>query len=375
MKSAIKAALIAIVFIQNTANAIPITPLPYWANAEFLYWWPGDSSINVPLATKNNLGALAIIGQPGTEIVLGSGSSKDSFDFGGIGGVRVTVGGWLNNACVCGLEVSGFALTPRTEKLIASSGSAYPALNVPFFSSTTNREDVLSAGGTTNSVTDKNTFQPASLELNALYRYPYLTRFPLVLSAGIRYFSIDDKVELQDAVYGVTSLPPGSVLNIEDQFSARNHFLGFQLGARTNVNYCDFLFEAQGEVALGVNFQQLSIRGQTNIDNQGALQPFGLFSEPSNIGVYKKNQISILPELQLKLSYKGINYLRPFITYTVMYMSNVNRAVKQIDRNINTSQNPFLGGSGVLTGTPLPTKQFNQSSLWLQGFGIGVEFG
>ena len=273
-------------FSVNTANALPITPIKYWAEAEYLYWWPTDSTINVPLATTNSAGSLAIIGQPGTEIIMGAGSSKNRFDFNGVGGGRVTVGAWFNNACVCGVEMSVFSLAPRTRIFSASSGADNPMLDVPFFSTLTNSENVL-VGGRSNTISDKNTFQPTSMEMNALYRSPRLIRFPLIVSADIRYMNIDDKVVLNDAIYGTPSLPPNSVLNVRDKFTARNHFFGLQIGARTKMNYCNLTLEAKGQIALGVNYQRLRIDGQTNLDEETILQPYGLLPNHQHWSIQK----------------------------------------------------------------------------------------
>lgn len=361
--------LITIFTWAQTSFAYPGFSSRYWASAEILYWWTNDSTIPIPLATKNNIpGALAIIGQPGTEIILGSGSSQNSFDFDGMRGLRLTFGGWLDDTHCYGLEASAFGLAPKTEKMLAN-----PVVDVPFFSTTTGSENVL-VGGRVNNITDENTLGPSSFEINMLYRIPR-ARIPLVVTAGFRYMNIDDKVVLIDSIFNTPSLPPGAALNVEDTFNARNHFYGLQLGARTKTNYCNFVFEGKAQIAFGMNYQRLAIHGQTNVNNQTVLQPIGLFAEPTNSGTFTHEQFAMLPELQIKLGYNGINYLSPFITWNLLYMNNVNRAAKQIDRNINQSQNPLLGGTGTLIGAPAPQKQFRQSSFWLQGISIGVSFG
>src|SRR5579862_6016423 len=66
-----------------------------WGGASYLHWWTEDSPISVPLATQNvNPSAFAIIHQPGTQIIFGEGSNNNSFDFGGLNGIKLTLGGW-----------------------------------------------------------------------------------------------------------------------------------------------------------------------------------------------------------------------------------------------------------------------------------------
>src|SRR5437868_12430581 len=146
MKSVSKAIIFSLIFSCHSANALPITPVKYWASAEYLYWFPEDSSIDIPLATKNSAGVPAIIGQPGTEIVLGKGSSSNHFEFHGMSGARIILGAWLENLPLCGVELSAFALVTRTNTLAISSGVANPMLDVLFFATLTNSENVLVVG-------------------------------------------------------------------------------------------------------------------------------------------------------------------------------------------------------------------------------------
>lgn len=68
-----------------------------WTSVEYLYGWSQNSPINVPLVTKNdNFSALGLIGEPGTQIIFGAGSNKDSFNWSGMTGARLTIGDWLD---------------------------------------------------------------------------------------------------------------------------------------------------------------------------------------------------------------------------------------------------------------------------------------
>ncbi len=369
----IKHYLIVFLYCLLVTDAKALSPQPrWWASAEYLYWWTQDSSINAPLATQNP-SSFAVIGQPGTRVIFGKDSSNDTFNFSAIGGYRITIGGWIDDGYRYGIEGSGFGLSQAKQTFIASSvGVGKPILDVPFISIPSGSENVL-VGNRPNTITDSDTFQPYSVELNALYDITDNIKFPLIMTAGFRVLGINENLKLNDAIYNTPGLPVGSTFNVQDKFSTKNIFYGLQIGARTDLPYEKWDFSALAEIAFGINTQQLKVRGETNINNQTIIQPIGLFAEPSNIGTFRENQFAILPELEMKVGYHLNKAIYPFFTYNILYINNIIRASNEIDRRINQSQNPLIGGSGVLTGPAYPAKQFNNTSLWMQGVSIGME--
>lgn len=345
-----------------------------WVNAEYLFWWAQDSPVGVPLVTRNNNpSSLAIINQPGTQIIFGSGSNNNSFNLGGMSGVRITAGGWLDDLDRFGLEGSGFVLVNAKNAFSASSvDGKIPAINIPFFDVLNSTENVL-VNKHPNTVTVSDSFQPWGIELNGLYNLSNQVRFPLVLLTGFRYINITENFTLNDAIYELPAFP-NSVVNVRDNFSTKNNFYGFLIGTRTNFIYYKLIFDATVTLTLGENFQKLIINGQINENNKTILQSSGLFAEPSNIGSFSHNQFAVVPELRAKAGYNINNNFRLFIAYNFFYISNIIRPGEQIDRDINTSQNPSLGGSGVLSGPAVPSPQFHNSGMWIQGVSAGIEF-
>lgn len=367
---------LALSLCLNASCAAFSNPHPrIWGSVEYLNWWAEDSSVSVPLITQNNNpSAFGFINEPGTSIIFGAGSNKDKFDFGAISGARVIIGGWLDEAHQYGIEGSGFGLSRNKQTFTASSVNGnIPTINIPFFSTQSSSENVL-VEKHPNTATVSNTFQPFGLELNALYNVPNKTRLPFILLIGFHYLNIDEKLRLNDAVYDIPSIP-NSVLNVQDNFSTKNRFYGIQIGARTEIDYHNFNFDLTAEIAFGENCQKLSISGETNVDSKIVIQPIGLFAEPSNIGTFNRNQFAIVPQLEAKISYDLNKNMRPFLTYNFIYINHIIRPGNQIDRNINQSQNVLIGGSGVLTGPASPAPKFNNTSMWMQGLGIGIEFG
>ena len=365
--------LLLICFCNVSLASITSTTLPrVWASTEYLYWWPQNSPINVPLVTQsNNPSSFAIINEPGTQIIFGSGSNNNSFNLSGMSGGRITVGGWVNESDRFGIEGSGFGLTETKSTFSASSvNGAIPALNIPFFDTQNSTESVLVAGHP-NTVTVSDSFQPWGIELNGLFNLSNQAHFPLMLFTGLRYINFSEKFMLNDAIYDLPSFP-NSVVNLRDNFSTRNNFYGLQVGTRTNFIYHKFIFDVSTSLTLGENFQKLIINGQLNENNQTILQSIGLFAEPSNIGSFTQHQFAVVPELRVKVAYDFNKYIRPFMAYNFLYINNIIRPAEQIDRNINKSQNPALGGTGILSGPATPSPQFNSSGMWIQGLSVGI---
>lgn len=346
-----------------------------WGSVEYLYWWGQDSPVSVPLITQNsNPAAFGFINEPGTQIIFGSGSNRDSFNFDGSSGGRATIGGWVDESHRYGLEGSGFGLSQSKDSFSASSiGGQIPVINIPFFSTQSASENVL-VNRFPNTALVSDTFQSFGFELNGLHSLRNQLPFPLVFLMGFRYLNIHEDLELNDAVINIPTLPANSVLNVRDDFSTKNNFYGFQVGARTHLVYSKLNFDVATKIALGRNYQKLIISGQTNVNNITIIQPIGLFAEPSNIGSHKNNQFAVVPELQAKIGYDLNQIVRPFITYNCFYINNVIRPGKQIDRNINLSQNSLIGGAGVLSGPAAPVARFHNTGMWIQGISAGIEF-
>lgn len=362
-----------IVFLTLSAFSMNSYSLSWKTKTSFdyLYFWSSNAPISVPLITANdNPLAFGIINEPGTRILFGSGSNTNQA--GGTDGGRLTLASWIGKDCHYGFEVNFWGLSQKNQEFRASSATGeIPIVNIPFFSTTSASEDVL-VDRLPNTATVKQSFQPFDFELNGLIHLQAMQR-PFIGLVGLRYLNVHEKLTVHDALFNNPSTP-NQVLNVEDVFSTTNGFYGLQLGAIADWDYCRFNLELSPKIALGSTLEQLDISGETNVNDENIIQPIGLFAEPSNIGCFKKNQFAVLPEIQAKLRYCLFSYLSATLTYNGLFISNILRPSREIDRNINTSQNPLLGGTGILSGTVSPLPQMNQTSLWLQGISLGLEF-
>lgn len=365
MNSAWKA-LACTVWISASAEAAtaPVRQ-PLWGSMEYVYAWVKDAPVGIPLITENdNPSAFGFIGEPGTHILFGAGSSNDALHFPALTGARITLGGWLDKAMHYGIEANVFDLPFTGQRFTASSVPGnFPVINVPFNSSS---ENVLVNKETPNTVLLRSTFQAYGYAIQGLHA-PSCT-LGATFFLGLRQLSLKENFLLRDM-----SFPSAGVVTVEDSFSSTNHFYGVELGGKWGLQYAQFKLDMRASVALGNNHQTVDISGKTDF-NQQRIQNFGLFSEPTNLGTHTNNTIALLPEWQLRLAYAWRPYLQPFMSYNGFYMNHVLRAITVLDRTINTSQNALIGGSGILSGPAVPAAQVHNSSMWVQGFGVGVQW-
>lgn len=220
--------------------------------------------------------------------------------------------------------------------------------------------------------------QGAELNVMTTRPFDYHSRFKFLV--GFRYWNFDDHLTF----YTNSPNIPGQQANVfftQDTFHTENNFYGGQIGAQFDYDYCSFFFNVKGKVALGAICQETVINGElvtNNFDGFGASQTFkgGYFALPTNIGHHKKKQISVIPEVNVNIGYQFADCVRFQVGYTFLYVTNVLRATKQIDRSINPSQSQAISdkANAVLVGIPRPKARLRSDSLWTQGVSAGFEF-
>lgn len=353
----------------------------FWIEPEYLHWWVQASPLAVPLVTKNNNPAsLAIINEPGTTVIFGQGSHHNEFNLGGGSGIRLTLGGWVDDSHSYGLEANAFRLIELKDSFSATSLGSNEVINIPFITTEAVSNPLISLAPfsedvlvfkrpNTAYVTD--TFNMWGMDFNALLNLQNQCCFPMVFLLGGRFINLNENLILNDAIYGIPT--PQAIVNVQDDFSTRNRFYGLQFGVRSEFVKDSLFINLTGTLALGKNFQTIKINGETNENNTRIIQPIGLFAEPTNIGTFTKNQFTFVPELRIKLGYNLNQTIRPYIAYSCLYINNVVRPGNQIDRQINLTQNMSLGGSGQLLGRRAPIVPFRNESMWIQGGSVGLD--
>jgi hypothetical protein len=346
----------------------------FWGGGEYLLWWVKDGPLPVPLVTTGDPldpipGAL---GQPGTRVLLGD----HGLDFGTFSGLRVTVGGWLDDDRTWGAEGIGFLLEHRLTGFAAGSDPAgNPPLYVPVFRSELGREGSFV-------ISDPQLILAGRLAIDATTRlwgaefnvYRNLSRsrnLSLDALAGFRYLDLEESLNLNaplnDPLFDIQE-------TVAERFVTRNQFYGGQLGGRVSFRQGALAVDLVGKVALGSSHEVIDIAGATTLAGSGAATPGtfagGILTQPSNIGRRAHDEFAVVPQVQVKLGYDIFPSLRATVGYDFLYWDDTVRPGNQIDRVVNQTQS--LGGPLVGPARPLPLA--NHSDFWAQGVSFGLEF-
>jgi hypothetical protein len=79
-----------------------------------------------------------------------------------------------------------------------------------------------------------------------------------------------------------------------------------------------------------------------------------------------------MPELSCRLAYQITDSVRCTLGYTLIMWEDAVRASSQVDQTINPT---FLPGTSRSTGAIYPNFfSFQQTSVWIQGVNLGLEF-
>jgi hypothetical protein len=193
------------------------------------------------------------------------------------------------------------------------------------------------------------------------------------LLIGGRYLDLEENLRIRAALPYCDCNPAYD--DASEQFGNLNQFYGAQLGGRLDVRRGRLGFAFTLKVAMGFTHELETIAG-TYIVGQGTASPTSYsgayFAQPTNIGQDTRDIFAVVPEIELKLSYEVAPNLRATFGYDFLYWSNVARPGNQIDRRVNATQTPGLGG--VLVGDPLPERRFIGSDFFAQGLSFGLEY-
>lgn len=96
----------------------------------------------------------------------------------------------------------------------------------------------------------------------------------------------------------------------------------------------------------------------------------GLLAQQTNIGTYKRDQFSMIPELGVTLGCNLTSRLQATFGYTFVYWSRVARAGDQIDTDLNLTQL----SPGGLVGNPRPRFAWDFDDVWAQGMTFGLDY-
>ena len=205
-------------------------------------------------------------GVPGEFVLLGG----EKIEFGGIDGIRATVGHWLDPQQNWGVEASGF-LTEQTARLFEAfhDGSA---TNPVLLGRTNGTLAIVSAVGfpgvlTGGIIASEHTRLWGS-EASAVMNWSDNSRWRTDLLAGFRYLDLDESLDIQDFTRSL--LFPTTASARTDSFDGRTQFYGSQFGARTSLALGRASITVIGKTALGVSHLSVDREGATPARLAGA---------------------------------------------------------------------------------------------------------
>ncbi|HEY1599146.1 MAG TPA: BBP7 family outer membrane beta-barrel protein [Pirellulales bacterium] len=373
-----------------------------WTNFDYLGWWVKGNHVP-PLVTTSPLSTTqtqaGVLGQPGTSILFGDQRLNNDLRSGG----RVTVGGWLVGD-VIGVEATYWSLATATTNFGAASnfstgtGSneiiarpyfnpappiltpppphaqlppaqaaeliAYPSFSLP-------------GGGTANlngsvNVTSSSSVQSGGVLLRRLVGVDLVKDHRMFLVGGYRWFRLEEGLMVTDNVNVVGGgIPAGTSFSNLDSFGTRNQFNGGDIGLLSDLRRGRWVLETQGKIALGDMHESVNIDGQTKVTSGSSVigYPGGVLTQVSNMGVFRRDQFAVIPELNIKLGFQITPGLRATAGYNFTYVSRVARPGNEVDFTVNP---PYSPGAAQIVSRP--TYLNNPTDLWLQGFTVGFDY-
>jgi hypothetical protein len=347
-------------------------------SAEGLLWWVRNGPTPAPLVTTGDPARPTggVLDDPSTRVLFGD----PGFDYGVSPGARFTVS-VFDRLGIFGAEASAFFLTERRSTFrAASSPTGDPRLVLPFFDVSTNVERgviIANPGTIAGSVDVTSSTLLWGAELNGLFNViPDGRGLPsLTLIAGLRYLNLDEDLQIRARSSFLTV--SANFLG-QDQFDTRNQFFGGQVGTRLGYRCGCLSAELTGLVAVGATDQETRISGFGTFSGVNAASPGTfpgfVFTQPTNLGTFRQQDFSIVPQLQAKFGLDLWKHTRATFGYDLLLWTNVARPGSQMDRSINLTQAaPDLGGTGVLSGPARPTPLSNPTNFWAHGFNFGLE--
>ena len=363
-------------------------PQSGWVSFEYLAWWQDGMSLP-PLVTSNRG-----TGIPGTDAgVLGRGSTvtlfggnrvlRDAFD-----GGRLRFGVWLDRRQTWGLGAEVFSLGTESEGFERTS-SGNPILARPFFNTRLGQEDselvafpgVISGtvAATAQSQLDgwgvhfrrlRDCREGCSTPLFGSVPESFQDRTEFLF--GYRGLQLDERVTVrEDLVSGNQER-----FDMFDRFDTRNQFNGFDIGWSHRRTRGYWSLDTAIRLAFGNTRQTVTIDGQTTIvdplDPPAQTLPGGLLAQQSNIGTYRQDRFSVVPEINANLGFHLTDHLTLRVGYTFIYWSNIARPGEHISRDVNPDLLP--PPADPVNGGLRPEFRWDTVDYWVQGINFGGEY-
>ncbi|HEY4309259.1 MAG TPA: BBP7 family outer membrane beta-barrel protein [Pirellulales bacterium] len=360
-----------------------------WADVDYLGFWVKGNRVPA-LVTTSPIGTpqaqAGVLGQPGTSILFGNQALNTDMRSGG----RITFGAWLVGD-VLAVEGNYWALGTETTNFDAASvfsngSTTAEILARPFYNPNIpgQSRDLIAfpnaagpGGGTVNldgniHITSSSSIQSAGVMLKRLIGVDLLRDHRMFMLVGYRWFRTEEGIQIQDNTDIVgTGVPVGAGFQHLDSFGVKNNFNGLDVGLFKDMRRGRWVLETTGKIAFGDMHETVNIDGFTRVRTGTTSTDYagGVLTQPSNMGLYRKDQFSMIPELNLKLGYQITQGWRATAGYNFTYITRLARPGNEIDTVVSPPPTP-----GAPQTIARPTYLNNPTDMWLQGFTVGAEY-
>lgn len=336
-----------------------------FGSMEFLLWWAKGTS-TPPLVTTSPAGTPQLLAGvlPGATILFGNEQVGHDLQAGG----RVTFGRWMD--CERNLAVScRFWALGGDETRFAANSTDFPILAQPFIDAGAGGQESslllgfpgVVSGGVSINHTNRNVLGTDVL-LAMMMERDCNRRFDLVF--GYQFARLDDSLQI-DSIQNIPPPPVVTVFDSTDRFTAKNQFHGASVGMKAAMARGCWSWDLLGKLGVGNMRQQVIIDGSTTATPGPITVPGGLYSQPSNIGTFERNELCFVPELTSNITYHVNCCLSFHFGYNIIWFSDVATSGDQLDRRVNLGQP---------TPPLLPAFAFRDRDYWLQGINLGMNW-
>ncbi len=362
-------------------------PSRMWASVDYMMLWSKGRELP-PLASTDptQVGT----GFPGTILFGGESIGNDLRSAG-----RFSLGFWLDPCEHVG--VGGRFLLSETDQTslnIASNNDGLPLLARPFFDTGLPPQDPLNAviisspmlAPSSGAIQDRATNDLINLDA---YMRVLLYEFDnrrLDLLVGYQYSEIRDSLHLRSDRFA--GGPPGpNRFTMVDTFDTRNTFHGSVVGLQGEYQMGRLSLSMLSKLGVGNMNRRVQINGNSSVASfpGDPLVPAagGMLTKPvdgnhGNIGTYRDDTLSIIPEVEVKLLYEVSRGLEFSLGYSFVYWTDIALAGDQIDTtNFNGYVWPQVDRNHILgpgTGNSPNFTGINDLGFWAQGMTFGVTF-
>jgi hypothetical protein len=361
-------------------------PRPTWrVDVDYIAWWFHNGNLPSLLNTapENNATTSGTAADPNARALF---PKSDGISYNSISGIRFGVGYSLDDDGHWAVEGNGFFLDRPSIGAFFAGTNGTPFLTRPFFNVASLAEGGYDVSSKFSGFSGNIAFDASSRfwgwEANVAYFDDWKNSKVNKVVFGFRALTLTESLSVLENAFGVagfqgTPIAADQTDQILDSFNTTNHFYGAQVGVNFRWACGPVAFDFLPKIAVGVNHETLHTFGSTTLlAPDGTIlagAPGGILALASNSGHFSRDELTVVPEINLKISCDLTCCTRLHLGYNLIYMSSVVRPGDQVDRRIDPQQVPSDLAFSPTTATPFPRGWFRDTDFFAHGVNFGVE--